>query len=414
MEQIQQSNDDLTLTDLEWTFNLRPNTFLAGAGEAMIPSWVKGYLWPLTWKVHFSNEGVAINCAAFAIAFALDRPDRRIGKRQLSVIIEEAQILQQRLKWGQMVTVDALNAFCNLREYQHLRVVVLTRDFRNSRAFVAEGSQFEFDESDTSNIIYLYWDVLSNHYAAIPNDRIQATYNRMHNNQRLKFCHKCYTCWSPMHAAPNNVCNCDDIVVVKRPKISKKCGTCGEHGCTICPKSCGFCLALKTDSNHRCIVYSKGEEKEFWQEGDPEPKNLRSAKPRLWVYDLEAAIVRSEKHGFAASRTEDGANFVVDSEGVPQLFETVFMKHNVNLVVLRCVFSGFEKIFSGPNCLEHFLMYLLDVNKGVNICIAHNGSGYDSRHIMDSALLLQRDCQMTPLSRGCKFMQLEVGKFYIC
>jgi len=49
-------------------------------------------------------------------------------------------------------------------------------------------------------------------------------------------------------------------------------------------------------------------------------------------------------------------------------------------------------------------------NKGRNIVLAHNESGYDNRLIFDELLtMLPTDKEITPLLRGTKLVRLQVG-----
>lgn len=422
LENIQESNQEIELTDLEWTFIFRPETFLGGAGRAVKPAWVGVHHYPQTWEVQvFDNK--PIPCAAWAIIYTLNTPPPLPSRRLMTRMRLQAITLANRLGWGPFVTVANLEKFVRLREYKHLRISVVSRDFHSLLYHRAEGEDFVYDPEDLSNIIYLWLDFEHDHYAAAPAKRLQAMYRAaLGDNGYFKFCHKCATGYKTNVLANEQVegeervtnsCMCDDTLgkVYKRQKVI--CKTCNQWGCgSECAKSCGYCRAKGI---HRCIIYSDPDGKiaEFWTEDDGYPKNLTVAKPRLWVYDLEASISRTEVWGIDFERTANGAEFVVDEDNVPQVIEARYMKHSVNLVVVRCVFSGLEKVFEGPECMESFLQFILGVNCGKNICIAHNGSGYDTRHIMDAALRVTDLAEkMTPLSRGCKFMQLQIGKFF--
>jgi hypothetical protein len=48
-------------------------------------------------------------------------------------------------------------------------------------------------------------------------------------------------------------------------------------------------------------------------------------------------------------------------------------------------------------------------NHGKNICIAHNGGGYDTRFIYEWACKSNTLDRIKPLVTGCKFMDLRIG-----
>lgn len=366
-------------------------------------------------------DGEPLPCAAWALAFALKRPGTKPSGRAMLQMRGYAHYLATELGWGPFVTVANLEKFVQLPDMTHYRVTVLSRDFHALNHYRAEGQDFVYNADDLSNLLYLWLDPAMEHYAAVPAERVQAVYCSALNTRAFKFCHKCGTGFSSKALAPNQgppvgdveerltrSCLCEDTEGKTYKRQKKICKTCNEWGCGYeCAKSCRYCL---TKGIHRCIIYSDPDAKvkEFWTEEDGIPTSIRNVKPRLWVYDLEAAVSRTEVWGIDFERTANGANFVVDEDNVPQVFEARYMKHTVNLVVLRCVFSGLEKVFDGEDCVADFLHYILGINLGFNICIAHNGSGYDTRHIVDAATRVT-DHEMKPLSRGCKFMQLKLG-----
>lgn len=69
-----------------------------------------------------------------------------------------------------------------------------------------------------------------------------------------------------------------------------------------------------------------------------------------------------------------------------------------------------ELEFFGDTCLDDFLNFMLNHNKGHSICLAHNASGYDTRLLFNS-LTRRASCpKLEPLLRGGKFMELKVNK----
>jgi hypothetical protein len=87
-------------------------------------------------------------------------------------------------------------------------------------------------------------------------------------------------------------------------------------------------------------------------------------------------------------------------------------KHVVNLICLKNCITGEKNIFEGMDCIKEFLTFLLDYNQGRNIAIAHNGSGYDTRLVFETAVQLGlKNTNISPLLlQRSKYMQLTIGK----
>ena len=421
---VQESNADIALQDLRWTFHLDAFSFMGGRGKPKKPQWVKNYHYPFTWEEHLW-QGVPLSCAAFALVYAMN-PPTRAGKRALLSLKAKAQDLLLLLNWlptvvdgqtlARVVTPNDLQAFVLLPQYAHYRVTLLTPNFDRASISFA-GSDFIYDPDDTSNLIYLYWDLqpASWHYAAVPPSRVQSLYRLQDAN--VKFCHKCAVAY---RAYTDQNCDCHEPVErqprqkkARRIDFDAPCRTCGKVVCgSECARTCSLCLSIR-GKDHRCVVWSdpEVEEKTFWTLEEVEAGSyVDGDKPRLWVYDLEASIDSTEIGCRDFVRTDDGASFVLNNDGTPQVFVSTFQQHKVNLVVARCVFSGQE--FIGTSVVE-FLLFLQAQNAGNHVCIAHNGSGYDTRHIMDAALRCNptKGAEIIPLNRGCKFLQMKIGNF---
>jgi hypothetical protein len=149
---------------------------------------------------------------------------------------------------------------------------------------------------------------------------------------------------------------------------------------------------------HRCIVYKQPSERVFWQPGDA----LDGKKPMLWVYDLESAN----------EPIEQTTNLYETEHGLVSLNATIVQrkKHSVNLVVFKNVFTEQDQYYYGDGCLFSFLTDMLTINEGNNVCIAHNGSGYDTRLVFEETLLLNTGVKVAPVMRGTKIIELHVGK----
>lgn len=220
-----------------------------------------------------------------------------------------------------------------------------------------------------------------------------------------KWCHKCILSYTATKG-----CNCEDCEpVIKRPKV-RKCLYCNKNNCTGegCSRNCQLCgVSVVEGRKHRCFVYSPaGEEEVFWKAGDPVDETGKGPY-MLWAYDLESAIKRVEDVYDTVFET-DGTEFKIeDGKYVTSCIERA--SHDVNMVVFRNVFDpNSETIYFGKDALERFILKMLNCNGGRNIAVAHNGSGYDTRLVFETASKFEK--KLKPIARGCKFLQLKVGK----
>lgn len=209
----------------------------------------------------------------------------------------------------------------------------------------------------------------------------------------------------------------------KKLKASKACacGLRGERGC-ICPKKCLTCgvqfqkgYDRSANTGHRCIVCVKPKEPDqFWKAGDPPGTDLPvlQAPYKLWAYDLESCVERETVLYGPSYNITDEHTF--DGDGID--FSVTYVKlakHKVNMVVFRNVFDdASEETYFGNDCLERFVALMLQTNHGKNICVAHNGSGYDSRLVFEAAtkMAVLDKHKISPLARGNKFMELTLGR----
>jgi DNA polymerase type B, organellar and viral len=220
-----------------------------------------------------------------------------------------------------------------------------------------------------------------------------------------KWCHKCVVSYTPTVG-----CNCDDCEPVhKRPKI-RKCLWCNKNNCNGegCSKNCHLCgVSVVEGRKHRCFVYAPtNEEEAFWRAGDPVDESGKGPY-MLWAYDLESAIKRIDDVYDTVFET-DGAEFKIQNgKYITSCIERA--SHDVNMVVFRNVFdTNSETVYFGKDALERFILKMLTCNDGRNIAVAHNGSGYDTRLVFETASKFEK--QIKPIARGCKFLQLKVGK----
>jgi hypothetical protein len=410
IEQIQQSNGDVQLTDISWSFILIPASFMAGAGVVKKPAWVKNFYYPLTWEPQTFND-VQIPCAVWAVVYAMENPStRQLSPRRLKIMREKAFNLTSKLGWVGRVSILNLEEFVQDPDYSKYRIVVFTNMTAAGARHRAQGRDFVYNPDDRSNQLYLWLDIEKEHYAAIPADKVQAFY-RTAVTRTAHFHDECGEIYYPTRVE-GNTCPCEGVNLPPAKK-QRTCETCLLHGCK-CPK-----VRQPFDGSRKLVMPDDSTPKEFWKEGDPAPRNTHSSRtPRLWVFDFEAEIQRTSRVCYSnIQRTGDGAEFLFLPDGEPDLYESVYMAHSVNLVVARCVFSNEEKIFynsPGEPCLVQFMDYMQTINAGNNICIAHNASGYDTRHILDAHLKTGNKVKLDIIARGNKFMKLKLGMCKAC
>lgn len=398
LEAITQSNDTLDIQQIEWRLTLTPTSLRAG-GSAKVkpPSWVPQIKFRQTWFGHEDDEG-PINCAAYALNYLLNGTEKRYDRKQ-KLADQDARLLQTELKWGVDTSLQELNEFV-LKYPEYRLTAFLPNATENPATFT--GKDFEYDEKNTKNCLYLVYDAVQNHYGATrsPAEIIC----KIRNCNDWSWCHLCCV---PVHRDKEHSCEGSSFVPRKK-QVACACGQYGNHKCF--ELTCRFCSAVykKDTFDHRCIIYKppRNEDKNHFVDGKeylPDGKH-----PALFVYDLESRME------IVHSVTEVISDFHVDDNGLYQkedvaTYDFRLNQHKANMVVFQNVFTDEEpQVFFGEDCLDRFLMYMLNYNHGNNICIAHNAAGYDSRLLFMAASKLVHT-KMVPIMRGAKFMQLKLG-----
>jgi len=416
MNAIHESNMDIDLLDIEWSFIIDPNSILAG-GASLVkpPAWApKRYI--ETWKAHVHDDGTVLNCAAFALTFIkMQRPDKQIKR-----LYQETKDLMRRMKWFDLVALDDLQRYVN-EEARTKRLTVLLPRLNQQSSTTFTGPEFKYQEDCIDNLIYLVYDITQEHFAACQSP--QQLFMNHRNTRTMKWCHTCLFAYN----SAVRTCLCEneeeqDIVEERKrqKRLKRQCQTCGLFGgkCDDCASSsCKFC-GLHYSKNHfetephRCLVYKPSIRKDhesFWMPGDAEDVSAKESKFKLWAYDLESGIQRIPEQFTLEFLTDQDGNFIME-EGQVKLQRIEKAAHVVNLVVFRNVFDPTEeKLFFGADALKKFVLFMMNHNYGKNICVAHNGSGYDTRLVFEEAVQLNPEYKIVPTARGCKFMQIQVG-----
>lgn len=429
VQEILESGKTRTVEDIEWSFVIDQTSMIPGSGNPKVPEWVGVRDSLPTWKHHTLNNE-PINCAAFALCYAMTTHPDRIGS-----IKEKALEMTLKYDWSLEASAQSiLNLFT--RDYPSYRITILTAGHDKFDEFTEQGDEFEYIEENykptaacLKKIIYLYHQygvqTYSAHFALTkyPLKPLQLRDNT------YAWCHKCVRVFKRSQGNICGFCNTEEEVVVRKKKKARLsndpelCLLCNESPCNRekCPRKCNNCKInlkqgydLSKGEGHRCIVYSTPTHEKLWHPGDF-TFNQSDAKTQIWIYDFESSIKRipgkidtmfvTDMHGFVRAETE----FVTS--------QVERAAHEVNMAVcVNMLNPDDEYIFkedgSGIPPLKQFMTFILSHNYGKNIVIAHNGAGYDTRLIYEYVVnedsgITQK--QIKPLINGCKFLELKVG-----
>ena len=88
------------------------------------------------------------------------------------------------------------------------------------------------------------------------------------------------------------------------------------------------------------------------------------------------------------------------------------MVHNQipNLVYAKNVFTNETLLYEGDNCIKDFMTYMMNVNKGNVILLAHNGKGYDTRLIYEDIIQRKSDINISAIMAGSHFNEIKIGR----
>lgn len=401
---IQQSNVDIYLTDLEWTFSIDPRSFIAGSGgNFRKPSWAPKRKFARTWEEHSD-----IACAAYAIKYLLQGQERDYNHYPERAI-EDAKELMTVMGWNVEVSMTEISRF--VVKFPEYRLSVFTPQTIGRFVMTWEGERYDGSLENALYLVFVGTLGETGHFAATkaPAEILKAANKKPY----IRFCHTCVEAYNS--TSDHNCTTGGRSHKAKRPKKTpcpKGCGDFGpKHDCA--RVQCRWCPELKYEREsgweHRCILYKEAKEKTF-ETGDGDGKN-----PNLWAYDLEARVEIQEtnvKRIVDFNFDPDDPTAFIDSAYSCDvaIFDYKQAVQKANMVVAKNIFTNELKVFEGDSCIETFLMFITCYNKGNNILIAHNGSGYDTRLIYDAAVKLTSKVKIHSVCRGTKFMELQVEK----
>jgi hypothetical protein len=396
-----QESNNLQWYELLWKFHIVTLSLQQG-GDPKVkpPRWAPQLKFRETWSGH---EGV--NCAAFAIVYMMYGTHRRYS-RSLSKALRDAKSLMLEIGWDVTCTLADLKKFTD--KYQKYRLTVIL-PYSCDSPFSFTGKEYD---GNKVYMLYLVYDPNQRHFAATKSP--QEIYMKT-KGENSRWCHICTVRYSS-----SAVHTCVDGAQVGKKKIQLyKCLKCGELGKHTCPLiSCKSCAEFyKRGEVHRCIVFMEKknpENNKFFQDGDDEDGKY----PALWVYDLESRIQIKETSQRVITEflfEENGKYYYrpKQDESISSVcvYNHTIQEHKANLVVLKNVFKPEEsRQWFGDSAVQDFILFITNFNKGNNICLAHNASGYDTRILFSGCKDLNQRVDMFPIMRGGKFMQLTLNK----
>ena len=405
VEQIQKSNEDVLLTDLQWNFTLDPTTFIVGGNSKVKPpSWV-------TQKYKKTWQPQPVNCAAYSLCFLMYHLSRRY-RRDHGRHLLDAKALQEELGWGDFINSEQLFEF--VKKYKKYRLTIL---FDNSvldkAAFYRTGSEYD---GSKQNSLYLIYDPVQQHYGT----ELPLNVAKGISNTYDMWCHHCQVAYNHFNC---NYLHTDEahqglpVQRVKKVKVDPKpCIKCNEfHGSWKCSKvTCKTCETnYGKGTSHRCIVSKKfpEEEQKWLSVGDAADGSL----PALWAYDFESCIEITEENRLLTDEfiVDENGRYIVGTPTEVTIMSKKVKTHKVNAVDFENLKTGEKYQYTiydqDPNCLERFVIFMTTFNRGNNICFAHNASGYDSRLLFEQCKKIRNTTQIMPIMRGGKFMQIKLA-----
>jgi hypothetical protein len=423
LDMIQQSNNQITVFDVEWRFQLNPGVGYLGGSNPRIPFWLGGESnlklakFKPTWQTQTYNEQI-INCAAFVIAYNLTPSTRRSQPWELERIRHKAYDIQTDLGWGPLVSFQQILYSVNTH-FKSYRFTILRPAFNSHSEYTLEGPDWKFETTPSGKLT----SECNNHTFYFVHDNVtgQEHYGgcspkQMFDKHRAggKWCHRCVTYFQYRLG-----CECTERINHKKLKESRvrACLHCNKFTCDgHCTRNCRNC---KTDfkggydpeegEGHRCFLFDDSEPKQF----GVEPQDCKNPMPLLWAYDVESSMELLQEE-LTEAYEMDGDKFKLGPDDKVIVTTVNAQKHVVNLVIARNVFSNEEKVYFGADCLNRFIYDMNTINGGHNVCVAHNGSGYDSRLIFAAMLAMSdKPEKIQPICRGSKIIQLKYGKHLV-
>lgn len=410
MADIHESNMDVQLEDIEWSFIISPSSFEIGGapkdGVVIKPEYIVPKSCDPTWE-HQEYEGTPLNCAAFAICYTRYKNLHRTPKQRLEAARKAAATLQDDMDWAKCISIAELGTYVNTHPYT--RLTVICPQFYDHSNMTYTGASW----SDADKHLFIVYDPTQQHFGT--GGKPQQLMRAYANRKNIRYCTQCCIAYKEdlEHACDEQD---EEVVEHARKRRATKCKLCnvfGVHKCHL--RQCWTCQAVyKHDYSrpHRCIIYKnpeRSESQKFVKQGEAADRR----QYHLWSFDFESRMHRIPGSQTIEFVTDHATNsFSLDQNGEIEFITVEKSQHIVNMVVFKDVFSDDDPIvYTGDDALARFILFMSAHNGGRNICVAHNAAGYDTRLLFEEATKLVPDAvEILPITRGCKFMQLTIGR----
>jgi hypothetical protein len=405
---IQQSNLNVSIEELEWTFFPDRRLYDVG-GAGKVKSKYIGNLYKLCLE-EFEDDQGPIACAAFALNYRIYYKEKKYHQKSIDVIKQDARNFQTMMGWGRYVSISEMAEVVKKFPTYRLSILINIRK-GNFRDTTFEGAQFDSSvlnqttglTTTQSKILYIVFDF--QHYYPVSSP--EQFFRKESNSKDLIFCHKCIETYAHSKALHE----CEDWLLDETPtrKVQiRVCEFCNQRYAKLCScrmSRCQYCKSAKNhDGTHRCILYKtpeRPEKMQFLTEGPQDGKKIA-----LWAYDIETRIeiTETDYQNIEEWELDENDRFT----GEVKVFNYNLRNHKPNLLVAQNVFTGEQKIYRGDDCLKDFLFFITTYNRGKNICYAHNAAGYDTRLLFEQAIHMEAVTKK-PIMRGCKFLKFTLG-----
>jgi hypothetical protein len=173
---------------------------------------------------------------------------------------------------------------------------------------------------------------------------------------------------------------------------------------------CKECRQFRSSHGHRCRVISKNFKRENIQADADQFEIFQTngcqdgKKNALFVWDIESQLEEFDNNEEMISFVEDDQGYYTDE--VEPTIKT-YKNHKPIMVCVADVYGDMKETFTGENCIERFLGFLKQYNKGKVVAIAHNSAKYDTRLVFNYILENPDGIPLRPICRGTKILQLN-------
>lgn len=416
------------ISDYIWTAIINPTSVkkivIGGRGSSGPPGFLKTLHFKSTWFTQKDANG-EINCAAYALATFKSTHGTLFRSDKPGPALRASRLLQNELGYGEFVSIGEIETFVKKNPTFKVFILAFVKfDPESSYCTSFTGALYDESSGDKFNCYLVLHD---NHWAltkSFDNFLAQATKKAV----KLYFCKEC-VCLTKVKDACHVSTPKKKQKLERYPCLAPQCN--GEVHQDKCPfMKCKSCQVYMGSSDHRCILLPKGFGKpppheEFWNGKSYKFQNDADGDGKTtayFAYDLETMIVKTsfnESHPRNLVTPEYDENYQYPQIG-DSIFSSEYNSMVPNLVVLTNIYSSTVPAkegdpsfkpnlvrFYGEDCIEKFIIFATTYNKGNNVFVAHNGSGFDSKFIYAESIKMK--IPNSHILRGTNFISLTLG-----